>query len=169
MGIGSTFLPVWRFVFYNMYDDSGNFHRFPAAFTQITYRSNEVTQIPKVAYSAANKQPQTLPDFFAENLYHIRIGTPRTLSSVEILQDNCWRTLCVSNWKETEARVICRQLGYSFLGASLSSVPSPPNQLDVVGGSAKCSGNEENLAFCIVSLANKRLCVQPTAVLCTGM
>ena len=35
---------------------------------------------------------------------------------VEICQSGEWKTVCDSNWSENEARVVCRQLGYSNQG-----------------------------------------------------
>ena len=36
---------------------------------------------------------------------------------VEICQSGQWKTVCDNNWSENEARVVCRQLGYSDQGA----------------------------------------------------
>ena len=35
---------------------------------------------------------------------------------VEICQSGEWKTVCDNNWSENEARVVCRQLGYTTLG-----------------------------------------------------
>ena len=36
---------------------------------------------------------------------------------VEICQSGEWKTVCDNNWSKNEARVVCRQLGYSDQGA----------------------------------------------------
>ena len=69
----------------------------------------------------------------------------------------------------SEAKVVCRQLGFTSAAVSFSSIQGSPNQPATVGGSVKCSGNEENLAFCVVSLTTKSSCDGPSAVQCTGM
>ena len=35
---------------------------------------------------------------------------------VEICQSGQWKTVCDNNWSENEARVVCRQLGYTTQG-----------------------------------------------------
>ena len=40
---------------------------------------------------------------------------------VEICQSGEWKTVCDNNWSENEARVVCRQLGYSDQGDKLIS------------------------------------------------
>ena len=32
---------------------------------------------------------------------------------VEICYGNTWRTICPSNWDNSDAQVVCRQLGYN--------------------------------------------------------
>ena len=35
---------------------------------------------------------------------------------VEICQSGEWKTVCDNNWSQNEARVVCRQLGYTTQG-----------------------------------------------------
>ena len=35
---------------------------------------------------------------------------------VEICHSGQWKTVCDNNWRENEARVVCRQLGYATQG-----------------------------------------------------
>ena len=93
-------------------------------------------------------------------------------SIVEVLHDNCWSTLCPSStWEDSEARVVCRQLGFSS-GTISSSTVSPEylqQRTDVAGGTVRCSGYEDNLAFCVTFLKDKNTCGQPALVECAGM
>lgn len=38
---------------------------------------------------------------------------------VEICLSNAWNTICHDEWSIADARVVCRQLGYSVLGNAL--------------------------------------------------
>ncbi len=35
---------------------------------------------------------------------------------VEVCMNNMWGTVCDNGWSSTDARVVCRQLGYSVAG-----------------------------------------------------
>ena len=43
-------------------------------------------------------------------------GTTANQGRVEICYDNQWGTVCDDSWSVIDARVVCRQLGYSPIG-----------------------------------------------------
>ncbi|XP_019849591.1 PREDICTED: deleted in malignant brain tumors 1 protein-like [Amphimedon queenslandica] len=67
---------------------------------------------------------------------------------VEICADGSWGYICPHSWKESEAMITCRQLGYTPIGATTSSSfgkGAGPVQFS----SFYCSGNENNLLDCM--------------------
>ena len=40
---------------------------------------------------------------------------------VEVCKENLWGTVCSSGWSSIDARVVCRQLGFSSAGKVVSS------------------------------------------------
>ena len=48
-------------------------------------------------------------------------GSSRLEGRVEICKNNVWGTVCHTGWTVEDARVVCRQLGYSVVGKLLSS------------------------------------------------
>ncbi|XP_030832963.1 neurotrypsin [Strongylocentrotus purpuratus] len=68
---------------------------------------------------------------------------------VEIFHEGQWGTVCDDSWDDSDARVVCQQLGYSGdVGVARSGGTygqgSDPIYLDEVG----CSGYETRLEFC---------------------
>ncbi|XP_030840909.1 deleted in malignant brain tumors 1 protein-like [Strongylocentrotus purpuratus] len=68
---------------------------------------------------------------------------------VEIFHEGQWGTVCDDSWDDSDARVVCRQLGYSGnVGVARSRATygqgSGPIYLDDVG----CSGKESRLTDC---------------------
>jgi deleted-in-malignant-brain-tumors protein 1 len=76
-------------------------------------------------------------------------GTNVTEGRVEICLGGQWGTICDDFWGVSEARVVCRQLGYSWRGAVAYSFAqfgqgSGPIALD----NLQCSGDEDSLLDC---------------------
>ena len=91
---------------------------------------------------------------------------------MEICFNNQWGTICDDHWDGREARVVCRQLGYSdevehvavpeaFFGAG-----SNPIHLDDVS----CTGDEERLEDCPRLPVGIHNCIEleDAGVVCTG-
>jgi len=67
---------------------------------------------------------------------------------IEICYNNVWGTVCDDGWNHVDARVVCRQLGFSTINAAAITsgfeVGSGRIWLDQVG----CIGNESLLIAC---------------------
>ena len=67
---------------------------------------------------------------------------------VEIMYQGIWGTICDDGWDDTDAGVVCRQMGYSHGNATRQAQfgsGTGPVWLRRVG----CLGNESKLSHCI--------------------
>jgi len=99
-------------------------------------------------------------------------GTNATDGTVEVCIGGRYGTVCDDRWDELDARVVCRDLGYSgdavplkqaFFGGS----PSRPIHLDNV----RCSGSETSLLSCAANPVGVNNCdhSEDAGVKCNGM
>ena len=59
---------------------------------------------------------------FVEGEIRLRGGTTFREGRVEMCLGGVWGTICDNGWGTTDARVVCRQLGYPTLGVSVMLV-----------------------------------------------
>ena len=94
---------------------------------------------------------------------------------VEVLYNNTWGTICDNTWDLNDARVVCRQLGFSRAlrasrGAEFGQAdPRIPIWLDQI----RCTGLEEGLDECPHGGYGIHLCTgghnEDAGVVCEGM
>ena len=70
---------------------------------------------------------------------------------VEVFYNGQWGTLCDDEWDITEARVVCRHLGYLDATKALTGDQTPSGSGHIWLHRVKCTGKEENLANCSYS------------------
>ena len=59
---------------------------------------------------------------FAEGAIRLRGGTISREGRVEMCLGGVWGTICDDGWGTSDARVVCRQLGYPTIGVSVMLV-----------------------------------------------
>ena len=59
---------------------------------------------------------------FVEGEIRLEGGTTSREGRVEMCSGGVWGTVCDNNWGTSDARVVCRQLGYPTLGVSVMLV-----------------------------------------------
>uniref|UniRef100_A0A1X7T3T8 SRCR domain-containing protein n=1 Tax=Amphimedon queenslandica TaxID=400682 RepID=A0A1X7T3T8_AMPQE len=69
---------------------------------------------------------------------------------VEVCINEAWGTVCSNGWTNTDANVVCKQLGYLPIGgrARSSSDHFGPGVGPILMASVDCTGNEESLIEC---------------------
>ena len=98
-------------------------------------------------------------------------GSSYNEGRMEVYYNGEWGTVCDDGWDDTDASVVCKQLGFNSSGTAIGSAGfgqgSGPIWLDNV----MCSGNESSLAHCIhLGLNVTRNCShsQDAGVKCQG-
>ena len=58
-----------------------------------------------------------LSDLCSDGEVQITGGSSPTIGRVEVCINSTWGTICDESWDDSDARVVCRQLGHSPYGA----------------------------------------------------
>ena len=67
---------------------------------------------------------------------------------MEVNYNNEWGTVCDNGWDDTDAGVVCRQLGFGSSGIAIGSAYFGEGLGPILLDSVTCSGNETILASC---------------------
>ena len=67
---------------------------------------------------------------------------------VEIYYNDTWGTVCDDNWDKNDARVVCRQLGYSFAVSAPHSARFGQGSGKIWLDDVQCQGNESSIVNC---------------------
>ena len=67
---------------------------------------------------------------------------------VEVFYHGQWGTICGIGWDMTNARVVCRQLGYKYAFKTLRSHQVPSGSGRIWLADVACTGKEQNITSC---------------------
>ena len=67
---------------------------------------------------------------------------------MEVNYNGEWGTVCDDGWDDTDAGVVCRQLGFGSSGTAIGSASFGQGSGPILLDSVTCSGNESTLASC---------------------
>ena len=67
---------------------------------------------------------------------------------VEVYYNGEWSTVCDDGWDDTDAGVVCRQLGFGSSGTAIGSAGFGQGSGSILLDSVTCNGSEPILARC---------------------
>ena len=90
---------------------------------------------------------------------------------MEVYYNNQWGTVCDDGWDDTDAGVVCRQLGFGSSGTAIGSAGFGHGSGLIWLSSVTCTGNETILASCGhpgVGITSSCYHYEDAGVRCTG-
>ena len=75
-------------------------------------------------------------------------GSSYNEGRVEVYYNGEWGTVCDDGWDDTDAGVICRQLGFGSSGTAVGSAYFGPGSESIWLNNVTCTGHESTLVSC---------------------
>ena len=107
----------------------------------------------------------------ADNKIRLVGGSTYNEGRVEVYYNGEWGTVCDDGWDDTDAGVVCRQLGFGSSGTAIGSAGFGQGSGSIWLNGVSCTGGESTLASCghigvnITRFCNHR---RDVGVICIG-
>ena len=98
-------------------------------------------------------------------------GSSYNEGRVEVNYNGEWGTVCDDGWDDTDAGVVCRQLGFGSSGTAIGSAGFGQGSGSIWLDSVTCTGNESTLTSCgHIGVGVTRSChhTEDAGVRCSG-
>ena len=86
---------------------------------------------------------------YLENRIRLVGGNSYNEGRVEVYYNGEWGTVCDDGWDDTDAGVVCRQLGFGSSGTAIGSAGFGQGSGSILLDNILCVGNEPILARCV--------------------
>ncbi|XP_072030652.1 scavenger receptor cysteine-rich domain-containing protein DMBT1-like [Amphiura filiformis] len=78
-------------------------------------------------------------------------GNSKSEGHVEVLRSGAWGAVCDSGWDIKDAKVVCRQIGYSDAKKATTGSAFGANNGPILASNVYCTGKERDLSQCTIS------------------
>ena len=105
------------------------------------------------------------------NIVQLVDGNSHNEGRVEVYYNGEWGTVCDDGWNDTDAGVVCRQLGFGSSGTAIGSAGFSQGSGPIWLDSVTCTGSEPTLASCgHLGVGVTRICSheEDAGVRCSG-
>ena len=86
--------------------------------------------------------------YFIGPLIRLIGGNSYNEGRVEVNYNGQWGTVCDDGWDDTDAGVVCKQLGFGSSGTAIGSAGFGQGSGSIWLDSVSCTGSESTLASC---------------------
>jgi len=111
-------------------------------------------------------------DYFIDITVRLVGGSSHNEGRVEINYNGEWGTVCDDGWDDTDASVVCNQLGFGSSGTAIGSAGFGQGSGQIWIDNVDCAGSESTLASCGhlgVGIARNCSHSKDAGVRCDGM